>query len=178
MATTPAPILESGATFLCALDSVRIPQDLYSVDTEGVPHRVGDNGRLTFLAKRIAQGIKLRKERPEMMVFPFDVYVKNTHEFEHIIHDVDVPLGSHGSELQATSSEAGWLEYFFKCALESDLSRWMVYCNSEELVRRTLQYIRAFPILDNKHYGPVVVGTIDTICGRELSLKVAEALEE
>ena len=111
------------------------------------------------------------------MVLPSTVVANNAHRFEEILRQIDIPLVSYGAELEATSQEDGWLEYFFRTSLEADLIRWMVLWDLTELVRRAVKYVNAFPTLVNKHLGPVVGGAILAVCGEELAWRVNEALK-
>lgn len=174
IAVTPQRVVKDGLALLGAMQLTTIPDDLYELSPKGLPKPKGTVGRLTFIAKRIYEAMKIRTEQPAFFTLPFDMYLRDPHQFHVLMESIDLPLWSHGSELKSTSETPGWFEYFFRAALEQDICRWMVYCDATELSKRAAKYIRAFPTLDNKNLMPVVFEPLGTILGKDLFTMVFE----
>lgn len=114
------------------------------VDGE-LPEPTRQGSRIRYGLAQMATAYRLRREMPELFVFPVCWYVADRKRFREHFDRIQPPLLSYGGRGIAPSRpETGWLEFFLAAAVTHEAIRGALVCEPDDLASRLLPFARSY----------------------------------
>ncbi|MFI7425466.1 hypothetical protein ACIBPB_00615 [Micromonospora sp. NPDC049836] len=139
-----------------------VATEIFRLEEDRLPEPTMNGARIRYLFSIAARAFEIRREAPELFVFPFAQYGADRKAFRAHFDRLQPPLLAHGEQgLAPTRPIPGWLEFFLASSVEYELTRRMVMSTAPEIAQVLAGYARS--IGGTEHGLAVIIAQLRSI---------------
>lgn len=137
-------ISDAVGSVIGAQDPDVVATEIFRLEEHRLPEPTMNGSRIRYLFSIAARAFEIRREAPELFVFPFAQYGADRKGFRAYFDRLQPPLLAHGEQgLAPTRPIPGWLEFFLAASVEYEVTRRMVMFTAPEIALVLAGYARS-----------------------------------